>query len=692
MFSAIIGLASLALSTPIPGVPPDALDVPLFSLEQKLPDFLVRNNTTVELAVYDETPLMNVAFEKTDWPNVYFKAPEGTWDWSGTLGIAVDVYNPESTPIPVAMRIDNADADGLHNCVTVNGMARPGQWIAFFAPLPSAEIDRYWGMRGIPVFGPIGTGKRIDPSQITGFQLFLPRPEQPHRLFLSNFRLIQASSPAGEAVAFPFIDTFGQFKHADWPGKLHNAQEWPQRIEAEAREHAFEMPEWDEFGGWAAGPRREATGWFRTEQIDGAWWLVTPTGRLFFSTGIDCVGTWSLTFVEGRDGWFEGLPTENDPWFGPCYQQVANAHSGAEVIGGTGKAFGFYKANLIRKYGNQWEERWRDTSYARLKSWGFNTIGNWSQGDVLDNSPLPFVVNGGVQNVLRVEGGGGYWAKMTDPYDPAFPDQVETSLRGVFDAHKDNPRCIGYFVDNELAWEAVERGPLASPPEQPCRKAQIAMLADKYRTIDALNAAWNTTAADWDALRAPESPNAACAADLQEFVRAFALRYFNTVNGVLKRHAPHQLYLGCRFSSAPRTVVEAAGDVCDVVSFNIYQTRIDCARYTGDNALDAPIIIGEFHFGALDRGMFHTGLVPTASQEARAQSYVDYVRSVADCPAFVGCHWFQYVDEPTTGRWFDGENYNIGFVTVVDSPYPEMVAAARQVHAEIYRRRFEGVR
>ena len=23
-------------------------------------------------------------------------------------------------------------------------MARPGQWIAFFAPLPSAEIDRYW--------------------------------------------------------------------------------------------------------------------------------------------------------------------------------------------------------------------------------------------------------------------------------------------------------------------------------------------------------------------------------------------------------------------------------------------------------------------------------------------------------------------------------------------------------------------
>ena len=59
-----------------------------------------------------------------------------------------------------------------------------------------------------------------------------------------------------------------------------------------------------------------------------------------------------------------------------------------------------------------------------------------------------------------------------------------------------------------------------------------------------------------------------------------------------------------------------------------------------------------------------------------------------DNPAFVGCHWFQYVDEPLTGRSFDGENYNIGFVTVTDTPYPELVAAARQVHVSAYVRRF----
>jgi agarase len=51
----------------------------------------------------------------------------------------------------------------------------------------------------------------------------------------------------------------------------------------------------------------------------------------------------------------------------------------------------------------------------------------------------------------------------------------------------------------------------------------------------------------------------------------------------------------------------------------------------------------------------------------------------------VGVHWFQYIDEPLTGR-FDGENYNIGFVDVTDTPYPELRDAARRVNNTIYHR------
>ena len=99
------------------------------------------------------------------------------------------------------------------------------------------------------------------------------------------------------------------------------------------------------------------------------------------------------------------------------------------------------------------------------------------------------------------------------------------------------------------------------------------------------------------------------------------------------------------------------------------------------------MINGEFHFGALDRGLFHTGLVATKSQEERAACYSAFVTSCLTHPRYVGTHWFQWRDQALTGR-FDGENYQIGFLTVTDQPYPELVEAARKVGAAMYETRF----
>jgi agarase len=123
------------------------------------------------------------------------------------------------------------------------------------------------------------------------------------------------------------------------------------------------------------------------------------------------------------------------------------------------------------------------------------------------------------------------------------------------------------------------------------------------------------------------------------------------------------------------------------MSFNIYRRRVEPADWKFVIGLDKPVIIGEFHMGALDRGMFHTGLVAAEDQEDRARMYQEYVRGVVDHPAFVGCHWFKYADEPLTGRPGDGENYNIGLVSVTDTPYPEFIAAVKAVHGEAYKRR-----
>jgi hypothetical protein len=65
--------------------------------------------------------------------------------------------------------------------------------------------------------------------------------------------------------------------------------------------------------------------------------------------------------------------------------------------------------------------------------------------------------------------------------------------------------------------------------------------------------------------------------------------------------------------------------------------------------------------------------------------YAHYLRSVANNPDFVGTHWFQYVDEPLTGRTLDGENGHVGFVTVADLPYKGLVAAAREANQAVLR-------
>jgi len=655
-----------------------------------LPPNMTQNNSRAEIVEWHGKPVMRVDFDRVDWPNVFFKAPDGVWDWSEYEGLDVEVFNTGPTAINVSTRIDNPGADGFTGTWGNSGTVPPGEWATVRTYFYLSDQDTFWGMRGLPIIGPMSVGaKPIDLSRIAAFQVFLALPEKPHTLLIGGIQLIGKGEPLAKRVPMPFVDEFGQYAHDDWPAKVHSEQELRTRRAAEDVSYEAEptLPGRDRFGGWAGGPKLEATGWFRTEKIDGRWWLVDPEGKLFFSTGLDCIGLGDRTFIDKREKWFAWMP-EGDPRFAPCFADGEGSRM-AETIGGKGRAFTFYRANLIRKYGEDYEREWRKRIYQRMNTWGFNTIGNWSDGAVLGESSVPYVASTGISgDIRRVAGVGESWGRLFDVYDPAFARAVESCIGGVAGGHAENPLCIGYFIDNELSWEDdLASGILASPVDQPCRAAMIEKLRSQYGSIAEINKAWGTDAADWDSLRASGSGSGSVRdRDLDEITYAFAARYFTLIKDALRKHAPNQLYLGCRFSVAPKRVVRACADIVDVVSFNLYHDSIDKAKWTGDNDLGKPIIIGEFHFGARDRGMFHSGLVDAKTQAGRAESYLRYVRSVADCPSFVGCHWFQFVDSPITGRCSDGENYNIGFVDVTDTPYPELLSAARRANSEVYTR------
>jgi ribosomal protein S14 len=186
-----------------------------------------------------------------------------------------------------------------------------------------------------------------------------------------------------------------------------------------------------------------------------------------------------------------------------------------------------------------------------------------------------------------------------------------------------------------------------------------------------------------DVIESRETPDKARAHDdLLAFYKHTVREYFKLCRQAVRETAPNHLYLGCRFSGVNPAVVEVASRFCDVLSYNIYRRSV--ADFRLPAGVDVPVIIGEFHFGATDRGQFYPGLVRVKDQAERAAAYQSFVRDALRHPNIVGCHWFSYRDEPTTGRTLDGENYQNGFVDVADTPYTETIEASREIGHHLY--------
>ena len=622
------------------------------------------------------------------WPGVSWK---GNWDLSAFARVEVGVRNSGTNTVTVSCRVDSGEDRNLTGCVTLE----PGQTGTIQVALKrgsGSQLDgKLFGMRGYPAA--LGGKDTIDPKNVTRLLLFVSKPDYDHEFVVTTLRGTGDYKPqtawVTDAAPFlPFIDPFGQYKHKDWPGKVHSTAELAQRRGSETQAlGAHPCPDgWDQYGGWATGPHLRATGFFRAEKYQDNWWLVDPEGRLFFSHGVDCVGARDTTPIVERANWFEDFPGTK-----PEFKQFLSrdyalkGHYADRKV----ECFSFAGSNLLRKYGAGWNAAYAETVHKRLRSWGLNTIANWSDLSICRMHRTPYTDTIGSHGATRIEGGEGYWGKFPDVFDPKFTETVRREMDGKKDASAGDPWCLGYFSDNEMSWgdnTSLAVAALKSPPEQAAKKVFVADLQAKYGDIAGLNTAWSTAHASWAALlEARTAPDKVIArADLTAFYTKTTETYFRIVRDAIKTSAPNQLYLGCRFAWVNDLAAIAAGKYCDIVSYNLYRRSIANFKYPG---ADKPLIVGEFHFGALDRGMFHTGLVPVENQTARAAAYRDYVEGALRHPQFVGTHWFQWKDEPTTGRVYDEEKYQIGLLDAADTPYAEIIETTRAIGAEMYRMR-----
>jgi len=477
-------------------------------------------------------------------------------------------------------------------------------------------------------------GGRIGPTtNVTGITVAMDAPVGSPTLEIRSVTL--ATNDPGDAVleGKPLVDEFGQYAHSEWPGKAHSLDDLQRNWQAEASAlRSATMTNHDAYGGYLP-TQAKATGFFRVEQIDGHWWFVDPEGHWFYSTGLNGVGVGAGTRVEGREDLFTALPPPNLT---------------PGVTGSRGRAPGasFYTWNLQRRFGDDWRNPWAELTTQRMTAWGFNTMHNWGVTNQMEpRVPYAFMLRGW-QTGNSIMG-------MPDVYADDFARRVDEIAASQLEPRQRDPFMLGYFIGNEPPWpgrESLLCDSILAAPASEMQKRLKAFLAD----------------GDTRARR-------------KAFVLAAFQVYLDTINAAVRKHDPNHLNLGIRFGGGPGDDVLKAVRGFDVFSVNIY--RYAPSREMLDHLyamVRKPILIGEFHIGAPDRGMAQ-GLVQAMNQDERAAGYRYYVEQSAAHPAVVGTHWFQWLDQPVTGR-NDGENYNIGFVDVTDQPYPEMVAAAKITH------------
>ncbi|MDR3141303.1 MAG: hypothetical protein LBU37_06230 [Tannerellaceae bacterium] len=558
-------------------------------------------------------------------------APEVPSDWSGYnyLVLEMKASSPQrfSTGPVIAGRV-----------VANNIQPFPNAWIRFTIPLdyfrerPASAVDMAATYNKRRKLGQINLHSfHTEPlTGIDSIAFYMKNPVNNPTLEIRSISL--AVEDPGETVLQEgfLVDAFGQWAAKDWPGKIKAEEELRQAWEDEDRQLSEPLlAEVSRYGGYKSPQPLKATGFFRTEKIDGRWWFVDPEGCLFLSVGVDCMNASVRTTAEGREFIFDGL-TENSGYAD------------------------YYRLNVQRRYGEGNETQWVNTAIKRMHNWGLNTIANWSSREITDSNQMPFVLT--LPGLKLHEGIMG----LPDVYDTQYAKDIDAAIGEMGAVYKNNPWLLGYFVGNEQPWPGQEsvlcERVLALKDDAPIKK-ELQRFLDK----------------NGDTLK-----------NREVFILETFGRFLELVNNTLKKHDPNHLNLGMRFGGhTTNELLAIAGKHFDVFSFNCYeiQPSVDFMKRI-DEQTGLPVIIGEYHFGVPDRGMA-AGIVQVPDYAEKGNAYRFYNEQGYSHPSLIGAHWFQWIDQPNTGR-MDGENYNIGLVDITDRPYPEMVKAMHETHKRLY--------
>jgi hypothetical protein len=377
------------------------------------------------------------------------------------------------------------------------------------------------------------------------------------------------------------------------------------------------------------------------------WWFVAPDGKRFFSLGV-CM------FNQGWEG------KDFDP-YKPAYA-------------------------ALRHYPTL--DAWAEASLARLKSWGFTTVGGWSDYDVVRRAGRD---RWWLTPVLHIGSTAG--APWFDMWDEKVVRRIEEVAQQNVGTLGGDPKVLGYYSDNELGWwnAVLWKMTLQQPSSSGQRQRLIQLVRETYRgNWNAMNRDFEPQdAANWDELNSRGMlwlrPGSNGIRAVRRFLALVADRYYQLMRDTIRKFDKEALFFGDRYQSFYYPEVAAAsGPYVDVVSTNLNASWNDGTFHrsyvrTLHELSGKPVVISEVYMSAAENRSGNKnsagGFPIVATQTERARATANSLRSLARLPYVVGADWFQYYDEPPHGRKLDGEDCNFGLVDIHDQPYAELTEA-----------------
>ncbi|WNC69160.1 hypothetical protein RI845_03140 [Thalassotalea nanhaiensis] len=680
------------------------LALPVIAVQELTSDIINLNTLTAESYKTNNVQTkrtadgIEITIQSGQKGSIVFKPSVDYWDLTQWVFLSIELENKTQQQIrfdPVIMyespkrqKQTQAKSKNQHSLAHI-GFLKPLESLIYNNVLIRDQITKadypyksdFPGMKGIPN-GVIMIWEGVDAKHINGLKIAFPAKGFEQKILLKRIFKNRPALPylytKDKTSYFPFINKYGQYKHDTWPGKITDDTQFKQAIEKEQKDLAKHPKsiEWDRFGGFANGPKFEATGHFRTQKIEGKWWIINPDGNLFWSSGVNGAGKLTVgTPTKNREHFFEGIPNKS-----PNNQEYFK-----------GQTYYHGLKNLHRKYGDNSEGKYLDISLDRMKSWGLNTLGGWSNEDVASSSEkkkLPYTVFIGATKPEIHE-------KFPDVFDPKWKDELERKVKQKAALVKNDPYFFGFFINNEIHWgtpQSIAASTLAKGQNSAGKKVYIALLKDKLKNIETFNKMAGSNFKSWQALLTTKVKKNKVKHRLLKDINVLHYTnmtdvYFKTSKELIDTHAPGKLYLGCRWHGNHKNHINisVAAKYVDILSFNAYENEVEHYPYPAAD-IDKPFIISEFNFGALDAGKFFTGLGYASNQRNRGEKYKNFVEGALRNPRIVGAHWFMWANSTTAGRG-NGENANCGLVSMTDQIYYELISYMRETNYRLYQYR-----